>query len=329
MKLKARSKKLFQFGLLIFLAAVTSCLQANYEEPLLDYIQPPASDIVSGTFTVAKGSDMLIVTLSRGIFQERLSADQFLLRNVDKVYGENIGEPLNIPVRDSDNVVLFSGVFDAADYRLVVKKEALKTAAGRVSVQAVTGGVWESALDMEGTFGTSPIWNIAYGNGRFVAVADDGKMAHSPDARTWTAIRPGYGTMQSKFVNAIRGIAYGNNGFVAVGYATRMGWSDNGLSWIAWDESIVEGNSILAVTYGGGRFVAGGDNGKMLFLPDGGNWTGVQGDTKFGSLSIYTLAYGNGVYVAAGQNGQLAYSSDAVNWEFATNPFIENNRQHI
>jgi hypothetical protein len=312
----------------IFAAAIfLSCLQANYDEPILDYIPPPAGDVVSGLFSAA-GSDMLIVTINGGTFQERLFADQFELRK------GNDSVALNMPLRDSENRVIFS--FDSSeallaggDYRLTVKSAALKDAASRVTVQAVKGGVWASASNTEGAFGGSLIWNIAYGSGRFVAVADEGKMAYSDDGQFWTAIRPGYGTIQSKFINTIRGIAWGDGKFIAVGYEGRMASSDNGLNWSGWTESIVGGNSLLCVTYGGGRFVAGGDYGNIVYMQDGGNWNGVQ-DSRFGDKGIFTLAWGNpggrNVYVAAGKDGQLSWSNDAVNWTYADSGF---GGQHI
>jgi len=38
------------------------------------------------------------------------------------------------------------------------------------------------------TFGTSVIFAITYGNGRFVAVGYDGKMVYSSDGINWTAV---------------------------------------------------------------------------------------------------------------------------------------------
>ena len=294
-----------------------SCLQADYEEPILDYIPPPAGDVVSGLFSVT-GSDMLIVTINGGTFQERLSDSLFVLNKGDA------SVPLNMPLRDSENRVIFSfgsgALGDGSNYRLTVLRGALKNAVSRVTVQAVKGGVWESASDIQGAFGSSLIWSIAYGNGRFIAVADEGKMAYSNDGVDWTAIRPGYSTIQSQFDKTIRGIAWGNGQFIAVGYDGRMAASDNGMNWNGWTESIVGGNSLLCVTYGGGRFVAGGDNGRILYMQDGGSWNRA-GDSRFGDKSIIALVWGNpsgkNVYVAAGKDGQLSWSNDAFNWTYS------------
>ena len=316
-------KVLFLLPAIITALFASSCLQANYEGRLQNYIPSPASDI-SGTFSIDDndGRDMLIITLNGGTFQEKLESGYFVLQQGTSVIN------LNVPLRDSDNRVIFS--FDLTEaltknnYSFLVKKEAIKDSASKISMQAVKGGIWTIVQNIEGIFGRSVIYGITYGNGRFAAVADEGKMAYSGDGLTWTAIRPGYGVMQSSFTNTIRGITYGDNKFIAVGYDSRMAASDNGINWNGWSESMFDGQSILCITYGGGRFVAAGDNGRMIYMQDGGNWTNVQ-DSRFGEKSILALTYGNpngiNVYVAAGQDGQLAWSNDAVSWNYADSQF--------
>ncbi|MDR2716507.1 MAG: hypothetical protein LBB89_00370 [Treponema sp.] len=70
---------------------------------------------------------------------------------------------------------------------------------------------------------------------------------------------------------------------------------------------------IFAIAYGNGKFVAGDWNGKMVYSPDGVNWTAVANST-FGTSMICAIAYGNGKFVAGGSGGKMAYSSDGVNW---------------
>lgn len=305
-----------------------SCLQTDYEEALLDYIPVAAGDI-SCSFSAPSGSDMLIVNIYGGSFQENINAGSEYFTLSQGIASVN----LNVPLRDSDTRVIFS--FDPSEllsgsgYTLTVGKDALKQAVSRVTAQAVNSGIWEIASGTDGIFGRSAIWDIGYGGGKFVAVADDGKMAFSDDGLSWSAIRPGSGGMQSKFTNTIRGIAWGDGKFVAVGYEARMAASDNGISWNGWSESLVGGNSLLCIIYGGGRFVAGGERGKIIYMQDGGNWTGAQ-DSRFGEKSILALAWGNpngqDVYVAAGTDGQLSWSNDAVNWTYVASDF---GGQHI
>jgi hypothetical protein len=82
---------------------------------------------------------------------------------------------------------------------------------------------------------------------------------------------------------------------------------------------------------GGGKFVAGGDNGKMAHSADGVTWIAV-GDSTFGDSSIAGIAWGGaaggGKFVAASRerryaggytNGKMAYSSDGVTWTAVSN----------
>jgi len=74
-------------------------------------------------------------------------------------------------------------------------------------------GTWTAVANT--TFVTSPIYAIAYGNNKFVAVGSNGKMAYSSDGTTWTAVSNStFGTGAN---DDIRAIAWGNNKFVAVG----------------------------------------------------------------------------------------------------------------
>ena len=71
------------------------------------------------------------------------------------------------------------------------------------------------------TFGTSIIFAIAYGNNRFVAGGQYGRMAYSADGASWTAVADSTFDM----TDIIRVIAYGGNGrFVSVGQSGKMAY---------------------------------------------------------------------------------------------------------
>jgi hypothetical protein len=88
---------------------------------------------------------------------------------------------------------------------------------------------------------------------------------------------------------------------------------DTSMPWTIGSSSALGTDSIAAMAYGGGRFVAGGNNGKMAYSSNGTTWTPVS-DSKFGATYITTMAYGAGKFVAGGYNGKMAYSSDGVTW---------------
>jgi hypothetical protein len=72
-------------------------------------------------------------------------------------------------------------------------------------------------------------------------------------------------------------------------------------------------SAINAIDFGGGKFVAGDNGGKMAYSSNGTTWTAV-GDSKFGSTKINAIAYGGGKFVAGGNDGKMAYSSDGTTW---------------
>jgi hypothetical protein len=176
--------------------------------------------------------------------------------------------------------------------------------------------IWNNAL------GTSIIPShinaIAYGNNRFVAGGDYGKMAYSDDGESWTAVPNNTFSLNS----SIEAIAYGNNRFVVGGSSGKMAYSDdNGESCTAVPNNTLSLNSsIEAIAYGNNRFVAVSYNGKMAYSDDGINWTAVS-DSKFPSTNsegesfwINAIAYGSNRFVAGGDNGKMAYSADGASW---------------
>ena len=91
------------------------------------------------------------------------------------------------------------------------------------------------------------------------------------------------------------------------------------------DTTFGTSSSIYAIAYGGGRWVAGSEDGKMAYSTDNGvTWTAVANSTIWNvgtsstgvilTASIQDIAYGNNRFVAVGGGGRMAYSSDGVSW---------------
>ena len=156
-------------------------------------------------------------------------------------------------------------------------------------------------------FDSTWIRSICYGNGKYVAVGYDGKIAYSADGVNWTLV------YDSKFGDSnIQDVCYGNGKFVAGGQRGKMSYSSDGITWTAVSDSKFD-RDILRICYENGKFVAVGSDGKMAYSYDGINWTAVA-DSKFGTSSIYDICYGNGKFVAGGESGKVAYSLDGINW---------------
>jgi len=86
-----------------------------------------------------------------------------------------------------------------------------------------------------------------------------------------------------------------------------MAYSSGGITWTTVPKSTFGTTIIKGIAYGGGKFVAVGDNGRMAYSSDGVTWTAVSTST-FGISNINDIAYGNGKFVAVGDNGKIAYS---------------------
>ena len=125
--------------------------------------------------------------------------------------------------------------------------------------------------------GDARVWTIVEGGSRFIAGADNGRIAWSNDGITWTLAGQDVFRELSPYKEyAIRGIAHDG-------------------------------------TAGLGRFVAVGYNGKAAYSDDGGEtWTGV--DSTFGNTSILSIAYGNGIFLAGGDGGNVRQSSNGISW---------------
>ena len=170
---------------------------------------------------------------------------------------------------------------------------------------------------------------IAYGNGRFVAGGNKGKIAYSSNCTNWTDVAdstvweyPSINISTREPITAtadILSIAYGNNRFVAVGDGATMAYSSDGESWTAitnnpFKTNRVKDASMQAIAYGGGKFVAVNVDGQVAYSADGINWTAANKTAPAGSI-----VYGNGRFVAVGRSGKVAYSADGVSWTAVSN----------
>ena len=200
-------------------------------------------------------------------------------------------------------------------------------------------------------------WDMAYGNGRYVAVGRDGTAAYSDDGIVWTAVAMpttetyidvcfGKGRFvafeyySDSFAYSSDGIqwtvgtlpssseyhgCFGNDKFVATGLRSIL-YSSDGITWStqsSYDISIT--TMLSSVCYGGGKFIAlgsitgGGSIG--LYSSNGTTWT------KMSSLPSDTshmigVCYGNGRFVCVPSNRGYdgVWSADGNTWTFFSLP---------
>jgi sporulation protein YlmC with PRC-barrel domain len=166
------------------------------------------------------------------------------------------------------------------------------------------GESWTAVSDT--TFNDNDyILAIAWGGGKFVAGGYKGKAAYSSDGITWTAVSDTTFNTNDGRINAIAwGGTEGQEKFVAVGkglntQSSDMAYSSDGITWTA-VTGIPFYHSILAIAWGGGKFVAGGD--EMAYSSDGITWTQVN-------ESADAIAWSKGIFTTG-----YRYSTDGVTW---------------
>jgi hypothetical protein len=207
----------------------------------------------------------------------------------------------------------------------------LTTAEGRIGYSDNGTSGWTQVTagtdDTQSQFASNQqIQGAAYGNGKFVVGGTAGRMAYSDNGVTWTAIEEGTEEDQSQIsgdtsvviVNIAYGGPVGEEKFVAVSTKGQMAWSEDGIVWNKITPSTFDINtdrSFRFVTWGGGRFLAGGGpvsttpaGGFMVESFDGVTWTRVTLPTN-STKAFYGAAYGGGKFIAVDSQGIFAISN--------------------
>ncbi|MDZ7744295.1 MAG: hypothetical protein U5K77_00835 [Candidatus Saccharibacteria bacterium] len=204
-------------------------------------------------------------------------------------------------VQDASNVPLLSADTSAMN----VGVGGINTSNSKLLVQGVPVDKTNWTLH---TAAEQNYWeSVTYGNGTFVAVADNGtnRVMTSPDGETWTA-------HAAAEANGWQSVTYGNGTFVAVADngTNRVMTSPDGETWTA--QTAAEQNSWGSVTYGNNQFVAVSSDGtnRVMTSPDGETWTA---QTAAEQNSWGSVSYGNGRFVAVAYNG-IMVSTDGVSW---------------
>lgn len=155
--------------------------------------------------------------------------------------------------------------------------------------------------------------SVAYGNGGFVAVAQDtvaDNVMTSSDGVTWTA-------RNSSGANQWNCVVYALGQYLAVGsgvgVANQVMTSPDGITWTA--RNSAEDNPWFGVTYGAGKFVAVATSGthRAMYSTDGITWTAAT--MPAGAWA--SVAYGNGIFVALAETA-VATSLDGITWTSGT-----------
>ena len=190
----------------------------------------------------------------------------------------------------------------------------------KVTVSDMKGGSVEKSANVQvddpldhwttGNVGRSVSMTDAQsGNGVMLGLGYWGEVFLSWDGMAWTEINHGTG-----LINWTR-LAFGNGVFVISGQrsgetATRIAYSTDGRIWNM--AQVPDGApGVRALAFGGGRFVAVGDGGAVLWSADGMNWNRVQVP---GSPDFRCLAWNGSTWLATAVNPTNLW------WEITVDP---------
>jgi len=160
------------------------------------------------------------------------------------------------------------------------------------------------------------LYDVAYGDGKFVAVGESGVVFLSRNTKSWDA----YNLSVAKTITSV---AYGNGQFVAVGRKSEnvIGWkglmltSQDGKEWQRLDIPMIGewifDYKLTDVTFGNGYFVAVGERGAFVRYDGNKMEPGVM---PISGKNLSAVTYGDGVYVAVGEDGTIAISYDGTDW---------------
>lgn len=112
---------------------------------------------------------------------------------------------------------------------------------------------------------------------------------------------------------AFQDIAYGAGLFVIVGTLEEIQSSAGDGSWTRRRTGT---KTLYAVTYGGGKFVAVGQDGRIVYSSDGITWTVA---TSAITNDFHSVVYVAGKFVAGTDTRALAYSADGITWSTVFN----------
>jgi photosystem II stability/assembly factor-like uncharacterized protein len=183
---------------------------------------------------------------------------------------------------------------------------------------SASGADWKTANLPSEIASNEIIYNLCFGDDKFVAVTSVGKILYSYDGITWQLSNIASGSL-------IYDVIYAGGQFVTVGDNAYGYYSQDGITWS--QKGSYGFSSSRGIAYGDGKYVVCA-SGKIVYSADSGaSWTNV---TPSSSVALHDILYNNGLFVGVGAQDGIMYSSDAINWTLTYPPQKSSiSRDHI
>jgi hypothetical protein len=178
---------------------------------------------------------------------------------------------------------------------------------------ASTDAVTWSPITLFSGVGTLNARAIAHIGSNYVAVGSagtTGAAAYSTDGVTWTMAGTTAVTMP------LHGVIGGSTRFIGLGEAGNLYSSTDGHTWAALTALSGTGiGTFNAGAYGGGHYVAVGDNGFIAASTDSVAWGAGKVVVVGGvAINLHGVAWTGTQFVAVGDSGTIAVSADGSHW---------------
>jgi hypothetical protein len=171
-----------------------------------------------------------------------------------------------------------------------------------------------------------PLFGVAFGGGRFVAVGDSGTIISSPDGKTWTLHHKNpWCQGGSACYSAFQDISYGAGRFVSVSTRGQVMVSEDGFNWVEAGYVYLRGHDnlsynfrVYSLLHDGRRFVAFGEpwpapkeSVVVGYSLDGVSW---RTQSLPFTMRVVKAVHAEGKYVVVGYEGEVLFSEGGANW---------------
>lgn len=223
---------------------------------------------------VAVGRSGTIAYSADGIMWTKVESSLFGSSSfVDVAYGSNrfvaVGQDNKI-IHSTDGiswVAVTDSPFQNMIFSVVSNGSSRFVATGLSSVAySIDGSSWN--ISSHNFASNLTIAAVGYGKDIFLVGTESGALLRSTNGGiSWTGSSNPFLTTST----AIFDFAFGDNQFIAVGeYVNvnrpgRIAYSVDGITWISISDTTFNSGGIMGATYGNGKFVAVGSNGKMAY----------------------------------------------------------------